>query len=83
MASTNDFFMLRRYSALTARSLLYLQHQISKIENQLEDLDTKSTHAPISGLDSFDHDPFPEREQLVSALIPLLQQYCKEFEHQK
>ena len=78
MASSRDFFLLRRYGNLTARSLLFLQHQIARIEMELESLDSesRSRNPGESHLDSFELDEFPKRQKLIDDLIPLLQAYC-------
>ena len=78
MASSNDAFLLRRYSKTAARTLLYLQYVIGKREKALDDWDTFSMkHLPRQGgCNSFEQDKFPERIQLIRELAPLLQQYC-------
>ena len=78
MASSQDFFLLRRYSALAARSLLYLQHRIAKIEIELTNLDEKSmmNQDGYAGIDTIDHDTEPGRQILIDQALPLLQQYC-------
>ena len=78
MASSNDFFLLRRFSVVTARSLLYLQHRIAKIERDLEYWDEYSKNEPVGkcSLDSIDYDELPERKILIDEITPLLQQYC-------
>lgn len=79
MASDHEFFVLRRYSAMNARCLLFLQNEIAKKEKRLAFLDGESMRAPpgLSGCDSFDDDPFPERNTIILEVATLLQQYCQ------
>ena len=83
MASSRDFFLLRRFSASAARSLLYLsllylQHQIATVEQSLSSLDDESKKRPMgeAGIDRIDGDPFADRAALVEKLTNLLQRYC-------
>ncbi|KAK5128244.1 hypothetical protein LTR85_002911 [Meristemomyces frigidus] len=79
MASANDFFLLRRFSPLQARCLLYLQNEIAKIDKAIEAWDAYAQkHPPASAAGmcgSLDNDPYSERIQLVRQAIPLLEQY--------
>ncbi len=79
MASSGEFFLLRRYSGLTARSLLYLQHRITKIEKSLSELDEQSKWEPdgYAGIDTIDHDTQPARQKLIDDALPVLQRYCQ------
>jgi hypothetical protein len=81
MASANDFFVLRRFSPLQVRCLLYLQHQIAMKDQQLRELDKKATSQPLGNGNSgyIDEDPIAlgdnPRPRLLLEVIPLLQQY--------
>lgn len=79
MASSHDFFVLRRYSKESARCLLRLQHEIAKISKTLDDLDEYSRAQPVGfgGCDSFDDDKFPDRIKIIEYMEGLLQRYCK------
>ena len=79
MASADDFFMLRRFSKINARYLLYLQHEIGKREHQLEDMDESSrTQPPGKGpCGSFEKEHMPQRTQLIEEIGALLRTYCR------
>ena len=78
MASSNDFFLLRRFAQLNARYLLYLQHEIARREEQLDQLDAISRERPPGkGLKgSFEDEEFLDRTRLIRELGPLLKEYC-------
>ena len=80
MASSNDFFVLRRFSKAAARSLLYLQNEIGRREKALDAWDEFSTKKPKeNGLNgSFEQERIPERTILIQELCHFLQQYCKD-----
>lgn len=84
MASSHDFFLLRRFAPLQARCLLFLQNEIGLLEKKLKDWDdfaTKQTRGEgQSG--SFSKDPFKERTVIIQRLLPLLKEYseyCSQF----
>lgn len=83
MASDVDFFLLRRFSKVNARYLLYLQHEIGKRERWLDEWDALSKHAPPGKepCGSFETESHPERTRLIEELGPLLQRYCKDLEN--
>ncbi|KAM0719086.1 hypothetical protein Q7P37_004991 [Cladosporium fusiforme] len=83
MASSNDFFVLRRFSPVQVRCLLYLQNEIAKRDRDLRKWDLfaqcQGDGQPDSnsGRVDEDHDSLPghPRPRLLRELIPLLQQY--------
>jgi hypothetical protein len=83
LATSNDFFVLRRFGALNARVLLTMQNNIVEIENRLLELDQECAKDPDPShgrLDSLAWDKdqtnrFKERADKVEALWPLLHQY--------
>jgi hypothetical protein len=83
MASSNDFFLLRRFSHLQARCLLYLQNEIAMRDRMLNAWDEFARKQQPPGGDSgdiaCDPDELPNnpRPRLVREMIPLLQQYSK------
>lgn len=79
MASSHDFFVLRRYSKESARCLLRLQHEIAKISKEIDKLDDYSKEQPpgFGGCDSFDDDKFPDRVKMIEYMEHLLQRYCE------
>lgn len=83
MASDNDFFVLRKFSTLSARSLLYLQNEIARREKKLEGWDLYAMKFREGQGDcetgSFRLDESGEKGIALRELIPLLQQYCMLF----
>lgn len=80
MSSSNDFFLVRKFGAVTARSILYLQHQIAKRELMLEHLDEKSLNWPpgCGARHSIEiDDAGGPRGQVMAELLPLLERYRK------
>lgn len=79
MASANDFFILRRFSPLQARSLLYLQNEIAQLDRSLNDWDMYAKKRPkgTGQSGSLSEDPCTERTSLIKKAIPLLQQYSE------
>lgn len=79
MASSPDFFILRRYSPLAARSLLLLQHQIWDLNEKLEEKDRDARMKPLGEAhnDSFVDDPDEDRQKMILEAARLLQQYCE------
>ena len=79
MGSANDFFVLRRFSPLQARCLLYLQHEIARRQESIEAWDQYAMKRPMkTGQNgSLSHDPFPDRIALIKEVTPLLQQYSE------
>ncbi|KAF1991241.1 hypothetical protein K402DRAFT_173849 [Aulographum hederae CBS 113979] len=83
-ASSADAFAIRRFGVLHARTILWLQHRISKLESDMEKNDKfcriqllppAQQHLANSG--SFVHDEMyrPERVRILEELLPLLEQY--------
>lgn len=83
MASSNDFFVLRRFSPLQVRCLLYLQNEIAMKERDLQDWDMAAKCQDKAKGDSGDIGKDPNtlpgnpRPSLLSEIVPLLQQYSK------
>lgn len=83
MGSSNDFFLLRKFSALNARALLYLQNELSQREQRIEEWDEYTMRFPPGGggCGSFSKDEASQitgaRSRLLKECIPLLQEYCE------
>jgi hypothetical protein len=83
MASSNDFFLLRRFSPLQVRCLLYLQNQIAVKSKQLDEWDTFAMcQEPEKGNSGWiDEDPetLPgnPRPRILREILPLLKDYSK------
>lgn len=87
MASANDFLVLRRFSPLQVRCLLYLQNEIATKDQELQDWDKfarcQKPGEGSSGWIQVDPDTFPTknpRQRIILQTIPLLQQYSKPAE---
>ena len=81
VASDNDFFILRRFGALTARVLLGLQDQLSRLEEDLEALEkrTREKDAPDIDNGSFRHETQEDRQALVCQAQHLLREYSQSW----
>ena len=79
MASADDFFLLRKFSALSARAILVLQQKIAEREQALENWDiwTMSLPGDNGGCGGISDDAGSPRAQLIKETVPLLQEYCK------
>jgi len=80
MASSQDLFILRRFSPLAARTLLFLQHQIWDLNEKVEEKDRDARRKPLgeARADSFVNDPDEGgRKQKIMRAAELLQQYCE------
>lgn len=79
MASSNDFFLLRRFSPLQVRCLLYLQNEIAKRKQLIESWDDyaqRQSYGTQKGCcGSLSDDPYPQRLALIQQALPLIQQY--------
>lgn len=81
MASDDDFFVLRRFGKLGARVALYMQDQISALEEDLQIEDDLCRKAVKEESDSgtFRKDPRQLRQQIMIQLCIKLEQYRMDF----
>lgn len=83
MASSNDFFLLRRFSPLQVRCLLYLQNRIALKGEQLDQWDNfamcQEPTKGNSGRINRDPEALPgnPRPRIIRELVPMLQEYSK------
>lgn len=79
MASSEDFFILRRFGSLNARVLLLMQDRIVELERDLHDIDEEARRAPDEMADSstLRDDPQEQRLATLDKLIPILREYSK------
>jgi hypothetical protein len=80
MASEDDFFIFRRFQTLNARTILWLQHRISNIEQQLNEHDLHVENSrPENNLKNssfaFDKTYVQARDMLMQELSVHLHQY--------
>lgn len=82
VVSDNDFFVLRRFSNLTARVLLALQDELSQQENQLHTLEDRicDSLAPEVHNGSFRYDTSEERSELIREIGRKLRAYSELLE---
>lgn len=88
-AIEDDFFILRRFSALNIRVLLDLQFQITQLEAELsyldqacrDDTDQDNAASRMDSLawDNSEHNERQRRGAIVRELQPLLHKYSKLF----
>lgn len=79
VASDNDFFILRKFGALSARVLLALQDQLSELEEKLEALErsARDINTPDVHNGSFRHETCRERAALICNAQRCLQKYSQ------
>ena len=79
VASDNDFFVLRRFGALSARVLLGLQDQLSQVEEQLNSLEEglRSIDGPNVHNGSFRQETQDERAELIRLAQQILHEYSQ------
>jgi hypothetical protein len=83
MSSSNDFFLLRRFSPLQVRCLLYLQNEIALRGQQLHQWDRvalcQQPGKGNSGWINQDPEALPgnPRPRIIRELVPMLQEYSK------
>jgi hypothetical protein len=81
MASSNDFFLVRRFGALNARVLLLLQDRIVQKEGELKDLDDDAGVNNLTGPEALSNsirdDPNDERETLLQEIKSMLDEYSE------
>lgn len=77
MASSNDFFLVRRFGHLNARVLLLLQSRIEELEENLAALDTRAQQNTddLGNSGSLRNDPQKERTKLMEQLSKTLKNY--------
>lgn len=89
MASSNDFFVLRRFSPVQVRCLLWLQNEIATKDQELQNWDMFARCQKVgegnSGAIGSDPDALPgnPRPRLLQELVPLLKQYSKRWQKEK
>jgi hypothetical protein len=79
LASDNDFLIFRRFGAINARLLLYLQDEIAILEEELEELETECMAKGAEDVHngSFRQEALPERTEILEALNVKIRQYSK------
>lgn len=77
--SDNDFFILRRFGALSARILLALQDELVQFEDELTDLETQFQQVLSRDVHngSFRRDLLPDRRRLIEQIQLKLRDYSK------
>lgn len=80
VTSDNDFFVLRRFSELTARVLLALQDELSELESQLSILESQlsSISAPDVHNGSFREETSETRLNLIHEIDKKLRSYSQD-----
>lgn len=79
VTSDDDFFVLRRFSDLTARVLLAAQDELVELEGQLSQLDKEVAQSPDPQKrnDSFRFEALPNRLELLHEIDRKLRAYSK------
>lgn len=77
-ASSDDFFVVRRFGSLATRVIFRMQWEISKLENELSQMD----HTRMFEIDqdvnngAFECDD-KERKEVLDKIVGRLKKYCK------
>ena len=79
VASDHDFFILRRFGALSAQVILALQDELSCLERNLELIEKRQReeHAPDVHNGSFRQETQHDRKKLLLDARPLLREYSR------
>jgi hypothetical protein len=79
LASDNDFLIFRRFGALNARLLLFLQDEISSLEQHLDVLESSHSHSSARDIHNgtFRHDELPDRTRLLRQIHSKIREYSK------
>ncbi|KAL6832048.1 hypothetical protein V8C40DRAFT_237730 [Trichoderma camerunense] len=79
IGSDKDFFIFRRFSALSARNLLYLQDELMELESRLQEIDFKESlsgsQQDLWNLHSRREDSNQSRKALMKEIRIKLQEY--------
>lgn len=82
MASDDDLFVFRRFATVNARVILWMQHQITRKESRLEEIDEFIKQSPLK--DGGRNDSFAwdekfclERDTIMRELSALVLHYSK------
>ncbi len=77
MASDDDFFVIRKFGRASARATLFMQDQITQLEEELEYEDHLCRQAPKEDADcgTFRLDHWPRRKQILADLASSLERY--------
>jgi hypothetical protein len=77
IASDNDFFVLRRFGALNARVILALQDQLSKLEEDLEEIDKRCSELDAGDVNngSFRQETQKDRRDVIWNIHRKLREY--------
>ena len=80
VAGSPDYFVLRKFETLAARTALYLQDVVAELEQRLVEMDEDASKRGETNINNgtFREDILDERIQLVRVDIPnALEKYCK------
>lgn len=75
MASDDDFFVLRRFGALSARVALMLQDQLTRLEEELEKEDVACMQMPKGDSGTFRNDVRSRRQEILGLALWTLEKY--------
>lgn len=79
MASSEDFFVLRRFNRLNAWVQLQWQDDITRLEEELEEVNKQCRRNADKGAycHSVRNDPMVRRQEILRELRPLLKEYSE------
>jgi len=78
-ASSDDFFIVRRFKSLNTRVIFQLQDDISRLETELETLDVDNSRLSSQDVDNgtLRHDQIERRTQILRDSFSKLKDYSK------
>ena len=81
IASDNDFSVFRRFTVTSTRVLLYMQDNITALEEDLSKLDNECMQRQDPEMDSgtFRHEPCVQRAETIHALAKALLEYSRSY----
>ena len=79
VSSDEDFFVLRRFGALSARVLLELQDQLARLEERLEATEQQLRQRDVPDIHngSFRQETQAQRKEIISEAQHVLREYSK------
>jgi hypothetical protein len=82
MASDDDFFVIRRFESLNANTILWMQHHIARLEQELAEIhknieDSKPEDNLVNSSFNWDAKYMPRRNQILGELSRQLLHYSK------
>lgn len=79
MASDDDFFLFRRFGALNSRTILWMQDRITRVENNLREIDELVENSKLA--DNLRNDSFRWDEKHLAQRAALMEELSRQLNH--